>query len=167
MDGAQINTPADLERKAREGKQPKPVIQSTEKILFHELMELGLDEWMEKDRSTSEYRKAVDQARARRREWNKLQTLAERGIKVPQAMEKVQSPSSTFPLPAASIEIPNAVDSAQACAPSLAQESGGEPKAQDKSETPDPVGIFTRKRRRLHDIRRRDALAQAAMERDD
>jgi hypothetical protein len=168
MSGVNVITPADIERESREGKKPKPAVQSTEKILLQELTELGLEDWMNKDRSTTEYKKTVAKARARRREWNKLQTLAKHGIKVPQAMQKVQSGSTTYPLPAASISVPESDEKVpQACAQLSADVSGGPVKQPAESERPVTTGVATRRRQRLEAIRRRDQLAQAAMEMDD
>merc|ERR1711939_406172 len=71
--------------------QPKPKVQYTAKILNKELKELGLEEWIDKDKCTPEYRTAVSEARKRQRERNKLVKLMSCGVGVPPTTEDGES----------------------------------------------------------------------------
>lgn len=83
LDKVCVSTPASMENQQHDApkKSPKPVLQSTEKILNLELKELGLEEWIGKDKqNNAEYRKVIDAARAKRREENKRAKLVTLGF---------------------------------------------------------------------------------------
>lgn len=84
MEKAILLTPDTFEEKfgQRKPKEPKVRLQTTEKILNLELEELGLAHFIGKDKNDPEYRQAVDEARARKREQNRIKMLAERGLNV-------------------------------------------------------------------------------------
>ena len=103
LDQVQIVTPEDIRKQIEEEKMPKPPkpprvpvepkerIQSTAKYLDAELEELGLAEWIGKDKKSAEYRTAIQNARAARREAKKMEALARRGLKstpIPQPKSK-------------------------------------------------------------------------------
>ena len=85
----EVVTPTSHEQEMyrKKTKQPKPKVQYTAKILNKELKELGLEEWIDKDKSTPEYRTAVSEARKRQRERNKLVKLMSAGVSVPPTAE--------------------------------------------------------------------------------
>ena len=64
------STPESIEaelielEKPRGQRQPKVIKQTNTKILNEELMELGLEEWIDKDKNTPEYKVLVEEARA-------------------------------------------------------------------------------------------------------
>lgn len=92
-----VTTPTsyDQEVTRKKARLPKHKVQYTTKILLKELKELGLEEWIDKDRNNPEYRTVVSQARERQRELNKAAKLmsygvAEHGEPVPIPSDKVQ-----------------------------------------------------------------------------
>ncbi|KAK5056700.1 hypothetical protein LTR84_012232 [Exophiala bonariae] len=84
MENVRIATPVSLADVMNGVKKPRPdrIMQSTEKILNNELMELGLGHWIGlRDKSSNpEYKAAVDEARVRQREKKRLEILARVGI---------------------------------------------------------------------------------------
>ncbi|KAK5211868.1 hypothetical protein LTR07_001715 [Exophiala xenobiotica] len=105
-------------------KQPKPKVQYTAKILNKELKELGLEEWIDKDKKTPEYRKAVTEARKRQRERNKLVKLMSLGVSVPPTTEdgeSLPSPSNLIQRSALSID-----EAFQAATEALLESSTGQ-----------------------------------------
>ena len=66
-------------------KEKKTPIQTTEKLLNEELMDLGLEQWIGKEKNTKEYRQTIDRARAEKRDRNKQEALAKAGIVNPAA----------------------------------------------------------------------------------
>ncbi|KIX01479.1 uncharacterized protein Z518_09205 [Rhinocladiella mackenziei CBS 650.93] len=75
-DSFRISTPALMEEQMRHPDKSKNSGQTNLKLLNNELIELGLEEWVNRDKNCPEYRKAVDEARARKRESNKVLALA-------------------------------------------------------------------------------------------
>ena len=80
---AQLERELNGEKEPKEPKEKVPVIQTTERLLNEELMELGMEEWIGKDKSSKEYRELIDKARTERRERKKHEALAKAGIVVP------------------------------------------------------------------------------------
>ena len=90
MDQAEHWGMADVERLIEEEKMPPPPkeprepkerIQSTEKYLNQELEELGLTEWIGKDKRDPTYKAAIHAARTARKEAKKMEALAAKGLK--------------------------------------------------------------------------------------
>ncbi len=90
MDQAEHWTMADVERMieeekmpppAKEPREPKERIQSTEKYLNAELEELGLTEWIGKDKKDPTYRSAISAARTAHKEAKKMEALARKGLR--------------------------------------------------------------------------------------
>ncbi|RMZ85080.1 hypothetical protein DV738_g54, partial [Chaetothyriales sp. CBS 135597] len=85
-------------RDIKEPREKKPPIQTTERLLNEELIELGMDEWIGKDKNTKEYRQLIEQARAKRREKKKQEALAKAGV--------ISAPDSVSPEPTAQAIVP-------------------------------------------------------------
>lgn len=125
LDNVCISTPASMENQQLDvpKKSPKPVLQSTEKILNLELKELGLEEWIGKDKqNNAEYRKAIGAARAKKREENKRAKLVTLGFTTaafsddPPQSDPVSTPaeepllnSTQAPQPSAEVEDTQAI----------------------------------------------------------
>lgn len=194
MEHVRIVTPTSLADEMNGIKKPRAerIMQSTEKILNHELTELGLEEWIGlKDKSTNaEYKKAVDEARIRQREKKRLAMLAKVGINLSPGSQQPRPPSSpamdtilderdqtdnTSP-GEAMVGISDPIlltDRAQVDQPATQEPPAVKNKRGRKSETvemlpeeEDPGMVTRRKQRRQEEIRRRDLLAQEALERD-
>lgn len=194
MEHVRIVTPTSLADEMNGIKKPRAerIMQSTEKILNLELTELGLEEWIGlKDKNTNaEYKKAVDEARNRRREKKRLAMLAKVGINLSPGSQQPRPPSSpamdmildeqdqtdnTSPRETmADISDPilptyrAQVDQPATQASSVVKNKTG--RKSDMVELPpeedDPGMMTRRKQRRQEEIRRRDLLAQEALERD-
>lgn len=151
-----VATPADVEeqiRKASLPRQLKPVVQTTAKILNYELTDLGLEEWIGKDKKTAEYRQVVREARERQREKNKMEKLASRGVAARSRGEESQD------------RLDQAFREATAALVDISNEqtiSQHRPEAAGKGTN--TGSRLTRKQQREEEIRRRDELAKAAME---
>ena len=97
MDQAEHWSMADVERLIEEEKMPPPPkeprepkerMQSTEKYLNAELVELGLTEWIGKDKRDPAYKAAISAARTAHKEAKKVEALARKGLRpapLPQA----------------------------------------------------------------------------------
>ncbi|KEF54321.1 uncharacterized protein A1O9_09487 [Exophiala aquamarina CBS 119918] len=180
MEHVQIVTPTSHEKEMNTAKETRPereIVQSTEKLLQLELIELGLEEWVGcKDKTTnSEYRKAVDAARNQRREQKKLEALASVGLNVsPTSPQRAEADGPVD-------SIPGAADNGTASSGETTGETA-QSTAQDTSvEVSRPSidnlegdalaekdeGVMTRrKQRRRDEIRRMDQLAREALEMD-
>ncbi|EXJ67367.1 uncharacterized protein A1O5_09380 [Cladophialophora psammophila CBS 110553] len=151
--------------KAKGQRQLKPHIQTTTKILHNELKELGLEDWIEKDKDTPEYKKAVEEARGRKREQTRLATLASRGISLPGASTDDEQPETAPSLKEPFVQPPKAlvdVDNEQAGGRPVLSASGvaaRKAKGMDLRKT--------KREQRAEEIRRRDLLAKAAMDMND
>ncbi|KAK6367883.1 hypothetical protein LTS17_010035 [Exophiala oligosperma] len=174
-----ITTPTsyDQEMTRKKAKLPKPRIQYTTKILLKELKDLGLEEWVDKDRNNPEYRAAVAQARNRQRELNKTAQMmrygiGENGEPVPMTPGQVQqgplSLDEAFKLATDAMlvngsgELKSGIEIGQplqAGAPLI-------PAIQQNTNSPAPAVAVptTARKQREEEIRRRDRLAKAAME---
>ncbi|RMD39699.1 hypothetical protein DV735_g5434, partial [Chaetothyriales sp. CBS 134920] len=75
----------------KEAREKRTPIQTTQRLLNEELTELGMEEWIGKDKNTKEYRQMIEQARAERRERKKQEVLAKAGV--------VCAPDSASPQP--------------------------------------------------------------------
>ena len=146
-------------------RQYKPYKQTTTKILHDELKELGLDDWIDKDKNDPEYKKVVEEARERKREHNRLVALASRGVTVPGANMDDISLASTPSLD-------DALQQAQALA-DMTNEKVVPAKIADKTAAAArrAAGVGNGKCRkskaeREEMIRKNDELAKAAMEMD-
>ncbi|RMZ86512.1 hypothetical protein DV736_g6260, partial [Chaetothyriales sp. CBS 134916] len=64
----------------KEPKDKRITLQTTERLLNEELMELGMEEWIGKDKNTKAYRQIIGKARAERRERKKQEALAKAGV---------------------------------------------------------------------------------------
>lgn len=99
-----VLTPVGVEEAMARKKahQKKPQVQYMTKMLNAELVELGLEEWISRDKQgNNEYRQAVAEARERQRERNKAAKLASFGIGVPATPtdhEPASDPTSLTPL---------------------------------------------------------------------
>lgn len=103
-DPFEVLTPVGVEEAMARKKahQKKPQVQYMTKLLNAELVELGLEEWIARDKQgNNEYRQAVAEARERQRERNKAAKLASFGIGVPATPtdhEPASEPASLTPL---------------------------------------------------------------------
>jgi hypothetical protein len=176
-----VTTPESLEQtmQRKQAGQRKPRVQSGAKILHKELRELGLEEWIDRDKKNNpEYRKVVTEARKRHREKVRLETLARCGV----TAEGVEPPA---PSPG-ELRQPNVdpLDHLFHAATKVVLESSGgylggsdsvEPSASGAlqqtalSEIPnqpsqDRAGRVNRRKQKLDEIQRRDQLAKEAMD---
>ncbi|KIW97604.1 uncharacterized protein Z519_01188 [Cladophialophora bantiana CBS 173.52] len=189
-------TPESIEQDLRNSGKPKgqrrlkPHIQTTTKILHNELKELGLEDWIEKDKDTPEYKKAVEEARSRKREQTRLATLASRGISLPGASTDDEQPESGPTLEEAFDQAAEALadanDEQSESAPSLKEsfvqatealvdvdngQAGGTlvlSASWAAARKAKGIGLRkTKREQRAEEIRRRDLLAKAAMDMND
>lgn len=173
-----------LAEKPKGPRQPKVYVQSTVRILNKELTELGLEEWIDKDKSDPEYKKAVEKARAEKREQTRLAALASFGVAPPGPDEapRVSPPSLDEAFQRATealAEVTNGQDVARKAPEKAAKAastvaSDGDDAAHDNAEKAVPAvaqstgnGQGKRKKtkaQRDEEMRKRDELAKAAME---
>lgn len=181
MEHVQIVTPTSHEEEMNADKQPRPereIVQSTEKILQLELIELGLEEWIGcKDKSTNvEYRKAVDAARNQRREKKKREALASVGLNIsPSSQEKEEAngPLDSTLNGAVDKVAESSGETTMQTAQTTAQAVSMEMNTSTIDDTgtdafaEKDVGVMTRrKQRKREEIRRLDRLAREALEMD-
>jgi hypothetical protein len=168
-------TPETVEAELIELEKPKGprqykthYLQTGTKLLNNELKELGLEEWINKDKNDPEYKQLVQEARDRKREQTKLAALARRGVSVPGAdMDEALRRSTP--------SLEEALQQAQALADATTKQIMASRK--DPAETTGParqvanVDPISKRRKSKADreekIRKRDELAKAAMEIDD
>lgn len=195
MDGfAKVVTPESLQEKEalkNSGRKPKRM-QHTTKMLHRELIELGLQEWIYKDRKCAEYREIVSEARKRKREENKLAKLVNAGANV----DVVAATAGTDDLPSPSDLIQRSFGSLdeafQAATEALLDGDTGRLKAMETVHPPRSNSVdlkisnaqptdtggtdrsvsleereLARLKQRQEEIRRRDQLAKEAMEMSD
>ncbi|OCT49207.1 hypothetical protein CLCR_04687 [Cladophialophora carrionii] len=149
-------------------RQYKTYVQTGTKLLNIELKELGLEEWIDKDKSGPEYKRLVEEARERKREQTKLAALASRGVSVPGA-----DVDEALRLSTPSLE--EALQQAQALADATngrsTAASNGPAKTTEPARQAANAGPISKRRKskadRQEEIRKRDELAKAAMEMDD
>ncbi|EXJ57016.1 hypothetical protein A1O7_07360 [Cladophialophora yegresii CBS 114405] len=146
-------------------RQYKTYVQTGTKLLNIELKELGLEEWIDRDKTGPEYKRLVEEARERKRQQTKLAALASRGVSVPGT-----DMDEALRLSTPSLE--EALQQAQALADAT---NGGLPiTVKGPAKTTEParqavsVGPISKRRKskahRQEEIRKRDELAKAAME---
>ncbi|KIY03567.1 uncharacterized protein Z520_00258 [Fonsecaea multimorphosa CBS 102226] len=161
------STPESIEQELKEldgpkrPRQPKPHIHTTTKILNKELKELGLEDWIERDKDDPEYKRVVEEARERKREQMRLAALAKSGINLPGADERTES-------------APTLEDAFHQAADALGvvnyEENGGKPfrvVSASQAAAKRALGTGERRKRREQreeEIRRRDMLAKQAMD---
>ncbi|OAP63254.1 hypothetical protein AYL99_02481 [Fonsecaea erecta] len=166
-------TPESIEQGLREletskgPRQSKPHIQTTTRILNEELRELGLEDWIERDKDDPEYKRVVEEARERKREQMRLAALASRGISLPGPSTEGDQPE----------QIPTLEDAFHQAADALGDvsndENGGNPiKPSSVSEVAARrAKAFGPRRKnreqREEEIRQRDMLAKEAMDMND
>ncbi|KAJ9615810.1 hypothetical protein H2200_001887 [Cladophialophora chaetospira] len=146
-------------------RQYKPPVQTTTKILFEELKDLGLEEWIDKDKNDPEYKKIVDEARTRKREQTRLAALASRGVAVPGVNMDEISPQPSTP------SLDDALQQAQALANATIENIVPTKKVHPRTTAAalrahgdGSAGRLKKSRaERNEEIRKRDELAQAAM----
>ncbi|KIW65572.1 hypothetical protein PV04_07819 [Phialophora macrospora] len=169
-------TPETVEAELIELEKPKGprqckthYMQTGTKLLHNELKELGLEEWINKDKNDPEYKQLVQEARERKREQTKLAALARRGVSVPGA-----DMDEALGLSTPSLE--EALQQAQALADATTEQIVASGKYPAKTTEParqaavdvDPISKRRKsKADRQEKIRKRDELAKAAMEIDD
>jgi len=186
-----VSTPESIAQKIREkGKprQPKPRIQTTEKMLNKELADLGLTEWIGRDKNTPEYRAAVDAARAHQRELKRLAQLSNRGLNAPQILQPCPPAAPAVAIPA-ELKVPpppvasdplvtlresESVEasigaSKKGTSQLSANPTDGQTAKADQlidSTNPSSSGgrAFTRRRQREEEMRKRDQMAKEALE---
>lgn len=169
VDEFEVSTPAILEEQMQKPKQPrekrgpKGYLQTTKKILNQELKQLGLEEWIGKDKNTPEYKKAVDDARNRQRERTKMAKLASVGLNVGGSTD--DEPLSS-PVPPGDDPLDQAFREATAALIDVSNQQVIRRPTSEKPASP-AKGVKTRRKQREEEIRRRDQLAKEAMERDD
>ncbi|KIW23514.1 uncharacterized protein PV07_11706 [Cladophialophora immunda] len=166
-------TPETIEQELKELENPKgprkskPHIQTTTKILNKELKELGLEDWIERDKDDLEYKRVVEEARERKREQTRLAALASRGISLPGAPSENERPESP----------PNLQDAFHQATDALAdvsnEKNGGKQISiitVSAAAARRATGTGMRRKRREQreeEIRRRDILAKQAMDGND
>ncbi len=145
-------------------KQYKPAVQTTTKLYHLELKELGLEEWIGKDKNLPEYKQVVAEARERKREQKKHAAFASHGITVPGAnMDELSLPSTP--------SLPEASQQAQALADRLNEQMvatrmipAKTAAAAKRAAGDGSVGRRRKSKAQREELRRKgDELAKAAM----
>ncbi|KAH0848383.1 hypothetical protein AYO21_04409 [Fonsecaea monophora] len=166
-------TPESIEQELKVLENPKgrrkskPHVQTTKKILDKELKELGLEEWIGKDKDDPEYKRVVEEARDRKREQMRLAALARRGISLPGAPEDDERAESTSTLQEAFTQASDALTD------STNEGNGGKQiqiinVSEAAARRAKGSGTCRKKReQREEEIRRRDMLAKEAMDMND